>query len=107
MGEFSITASALGNLSAFYFYSYVAMQIPTGLLAQCFFHGWSGARGGPWGWDGRPWFWEVVVGLASPLPWLRYSFTCWWMATRCRPLSIAPGFTTNGYPTYCEPKPTP
>jgi MFS family permease len=34
MGEFSITAAALGNLSAFYFYSYVAMQIPTGLLAD-------------------------------------------------------------------------
>jgi MFS family permease len=32
--EFSLTAAALGNLSAFYFYSYVAMQIPTGLLAD-------------------------------------------------------------------------
>ena len=31
---FGLTAAALGNLSAFYFYSYVAMQIPTGLLAD-------------------------------------------------------------------------
>jgi len=34
MREFSISATALGNLSAFYFYSYVAMQIPTGILAD-------------------------------------------------------------------------
>ncbi len=39
MGEelartFDLGAAALGNLSAFYFYSYVAMQIPTGLLAD-------------------------------------------------------------------------
>jgi len=34
MGEFAIGAAALGNLSAFYFYSYVAMQIPTGLIAD-------------------------------------------------------------------------
>ena len=26
--DFGLSASALGNLSAFYFYSYVAMQIP-------------------------------------------------------------------------------
>jgi len=32
--DFSLSASALGNLSAFYFYSYVAMQIPTGILAD-------------------------------------------------------------------------
>jgi MFS family permease len=32
--EFGLTAASLGNLSAFYFYSYVAMQIPTGLLAD-------------------------------------------------------------------------
>ncbi len=32
--EFALTAAALGNLSAFYFYSYVAMQIPTGILAD-------------------------------------------------------------------------
>ena len=32
--EFNLTAAALGNLSAFYFYSYVAMQIPTGILAD-------------------------------------------------------------------------
>ena len=31
---FALTAAALGNLSAFYFYSYVAMQIPTGILAD-------------------------------------------------------------------------
>lgn len=31
---FSLTATSLGNLSAFYFYSYVAMQIPTGILAD-------------------------------------------------------------------------
>ena len=34
MGDFSLSAAAMGNLSAFYFYSYVAMQIPTGLLAD-------------------------------------------------------------------------
>ena len=34
MQEFSIHATELGNLSAFYFYSYVAMQIPTGILAD-------------------------------------------------------------------------
>jgi predicted MFS family arabinose efflux permease len=32
--EFALTAASLGNLSAFYFYSYVAMQIPTGILAD-------------------------------------------------------------------------
>jgi sugar phosphate permease len=32
--EFELTAAALGNLSAFYFYSYVAMQIPTGVLVD-------------------------------------------------------------------------
>jgi sugar phosphate permease len=31
---FSLTAAGLGNLSAFYFYSYVAIQIPTGILAD-------------------------------------------------------------------------
>jgi MFS family permease len=34
MRDFNISAAALGNLSAFYFYSYVAMQIPTGVLAD-------------------------------------------------------------------------
>lgn len=34
MREFEISAAALGNLSAFYFYSYVAMQIPTGIIAD-------------------------------------------------------------------------
>ena len=34
MADFGIGAAALGNLSAFYFYSYVAMQIPTGILAD-------------------------------------------------------------------------
>ncbi len=33
-GDFGLSATALGNLSAFYFYSYVAMQIPTGILAD-------------------------------------------------------------------------
>ena len=32
--EFALTAAALGNLSAVYFYSYVAIQIPTGVLAD-------------------------------------------------------------------------
>lgn len=32
MAEFAIGAAALGNLSAFYFYSYVGLQIPTGIL---------------------------------------------------------------------------
>lgn len=34
MSDFGLSAAALGNLSAFYFYSYVAMQVPTGLLAD-------------------------------------------------------------------------
>lgn len=34
MIDFGIGAAALGNLSAFYFYSYVAVQIPTGVLAD-------------------------------------------------------------------------
>lgn len=34
MADFGIGASDLGQLSAFYFYSYVAMQIPTGILAD-------------------------------------------------------------------------
>ena len=34
MKEFDINAAALGNLSAFYFYSYMAMQIPTGILSD-------------------------------------------------------------------------
>lgn len=34
MTDFSLDGAALGNLSAFYFYAYVAMQIPTGLLAD-------------------------------------------------------------------------
>ena len=34
MQDFQISASGLGNLSALYFYSYVAMQIPTGILAD-------------------------------------------------------------------------
>lgn len=34
MTDFQLSATALGNLSAFYFYSYVAMQIPTGVLAD-------------------------------------------------------------------------
>lgn len=34
MAEFAISGAALGNLSAFYFYSYVLMQIPTGVIAD-------------------------------------------------------------------------
>jgi MFS family permease len=34
--DFALGAAALGNLSAFYFYAYVAMQIPTGVLADRF-----------------------------------------------------------------------
>lgn len=34
MLDFNIAASGLGQLSALYFYSYVAMQIPTGILAD-------------------------------------------------------------------------
>ncbi len=34
MADFGLSAAALGNLSAFYFYSYVAMQVPTGVLAD-------------------------------------------------------------------------
>ncbi len=34
MGDFKINAAGLGSLSALYFYSYVAMQVPTGILAD-------------------------------------------------------------------------
>lgn len=34
MAEFALTAVALGNLSALYFYAYVAIQIPTGVLVD-------------------------------------------------------------------------
>jgi len=34
MHDFHLSAAALGNLSAYYYYSYVAMQIPTGILAD-------------------------------------------------------------------------
>lgn len=34
MRDFSISAVQLGNLSAFYFYAYVLMQIPTGVLVD-------------------------------------------------------------------------
>src|SRR5438045_9612410 len=32
--DFGLTAASLGNLSAFYYYGYSAVQIPTGLLAD-------------------------------------------------------------------------
>jgi MFS family permease len=34
MSEFALTAAALGNLAAVYYYSYVAMQIPAGVMAD-------------------------------------------------------------------------
>jgi MFS family permease len=34
MGEFALGAAALGNLAALYYYSYVAMQIPAGVMAD-------------------------------------------------------------------------
>ncbi|MGB9130089.1 MAG: MFS transporter, partial [Thiobacillus sp.] len=34
MRDFGIAATMLGNLSAIYFYTYAAMQIPSGLLAD-------------------------------------------------------------------------
>ncbi len=34
MRDFAITAAQLGNLSAFYFYAYLLMQIPTGVLVD-------------------------------------------------------------------------
>ena len=34
IADFNLTGAELGHLSAFYFYSYVAMQIPTGLLSD-------------------------------------------------------------------------
>ena len=36
MAEFALAAAALGQLSAFYLYAYVAMQIPTGLMVDRF-----------------------------------------------------------------------
>lgn len=32
--DFGLSATALGNLSAFYFFTYVAMQVPTGIIAD-------------------------------------------------------------------------
>ena len=34
MRELNISAAALGHLSAFYYYAYVATQIPTGILSD-------------------------------------------------------------------------
>ncbi|WP_457553705.1 MFS transporter [Desulfobacula sp.] len=34
MQDFHISAAGLGQLSGLYFYAYVAMQIPTGILAD-------------------------------------------------------------------------
>jgi MFS family permease len=34
MRDFNLTATSLGNLSAFYYYAYAAMQIPTGILVD-------------------------------------------------------------------------
>lgn len=34
MRDFELTATSLGNLSAFYYYAYAAMQIPTGILVD-------------------------------------------------------------------------
>ncbi len=34
MSQFNLNAAVLGNLSAYYFYAYVAMQLPTGVLAD-------------------------------------------------------------------------
>jgi len=34
MADFNIGAASLGNFSSFYYYSYVAVQIPTGILAD-------------------------------------------------------------------------
>src|SRR5713101_1296597 len=34
MRDFGISASQLGNFSALYFYAYIAMQIPTGVLVD-------------------------------------------------------------------------
>lgn len=36
MFDFNLGAAGLGSLSAFYFYTYVAMQVPTGVLADRF-----------------------------------------------------------------------
>lgn len=36
MRDFDLSAAALGNLSAFYYYAYAAMQIPTGVLVDRF-----------------------------------------------------------------------
>jgi MFS family permease len=36
MRDFAVTAATLGNLSAFYFYSYIAMQLPVGVLLDRF-----------------------------------------------------------------------
>ena len=34
MADFAVGAAGLGNLSAFYYYTYVGMQLPTGILAD-------------------------------------------------------------------------
>lgn len=50
MRDFDVTASALSNLSAFYFWSYVAVQIPVGLAVDRWgprrVFAWSAAAGG-------------------------------------------------------------
>ena len=53
MRDFGIGASQLGNFSAVYFYAYIAMQIPTGVLVDSW-----GAR-------------RLLIAERSPRPWAR------------------------------------
>ena len=64
MGDFGLTAASLGHLSAFYFYAYVAMQIPTGVLGDLW-----GPRRILAGGAGVAALGAIIFGLAPSLAW--------------------------------------
>lgn len=64
MRDFGVGAAILGNLSAFYFYAYAAMQLPVGVLVD----NWGPRRtlaGGLWFAASAPWC------SRPPSPWAR------------------------------------
>jgi MFS family permease len=67
MAEFAIGGAALGNLSGFYFYAYVAMQVPTGLIADRF-----GPRRLLIGGAALATLGTVVFAWAPTLPWASF-----------------------------------
>lgn len=64
MSDFGLTAASLGHLSAFYFYAYVAMQIPTGVLGDLW-----GPRRILAGGAGVAALGAIIFGLAPSLAW--------------------------------------